>query len=675
VLADDCGFAPDAYCTGESVQAAPSCVHQRAFPGAEGFGAESVGGRGGIVLIVDDLSDDPDDPAPGTLRHALTIATGPRTVVFTISGLIKVHGRIHVNNPYLTVAGQTAPGDGVVLKKATSGEGSSDTGGPLIQVNTHNVILRHLYLRRGDNGKQGDNLSIREGSQHVMIDHMSLAWGTDESLEIFANTNDGGPTHVSLERSLIAESLNAPTDSSVGHPLGGLISGYKAIDAWMQVHEISVHKNVWSDNYHRNPRVLAKGVKVINNLVYNWRTRAGSTARETHLDWISNVFKPGGISLVDERPVLFHESNSFDGLVTFGPASLHLSGNINPGHPDESELNLDNWLMVREHYYEGYPTLPLEWSRDEPLADGYFPVAVIAASESDIPFRVLDVGANLRLACDGTPEWRSNDTDTRLRTDILTDGGPTSVSEQPASTSDVEGYSDLVTFSDCLDADSDGMPASWEELQGLDDSDPLDRLNDTDGDGYTNLEEYLNATQPNVADRVTDSVSVHLSSAGSAPGDLSVLPSYFKCGTSCSHVLFTPGQKVRVQAHPLKGAYFSGWTAGPCTGNTSFSCDVLVAAGMNVAAAFEPGGLLRYRTTGAGSGSIEIQEEGQVCGSDCMTFPLGLTIHVEAVPSPGSVFVQWTTGKCTKVPNSPTNPVCSFNVPAQVLIKAEFAVE
>src|SRR4051812_3009311 len=221
-----------------------------AFPGAWGGGMYSFGGRGGKVFVVTSL----EDAGPGTLREACN-AVGPRVVVFNVAGTINLKNRIRIRAPYITIAGQTAPGDGVCVRGAT------------VAVDTHDVVIRHLRFRRGetDVANRDDALGGNPVG-NVMIDHVSASWGLDENLSMYRHMYslpEGGPdrklptVNITIQWSISSEALN-----TYNHSLGSTIGGHNSL----------FHHNLWASNAGRNPSIGMNGdFGFVNNVVYNWR--------------------------------------------------------------------------------------------------------------------------------------------------------------------------------------------------------------------------------------------------------------------------------------------------------------------------------------------------------------------------------------------------------------------
>src|SRR5215212_3476705 len=244
-----------------------------AFPGAEGGGAWSFGGRGGKVYVVTSLEDD----GPGTFREALE-AGGPRIVVFNVAGIIKLNSRIRIRAPYITIAGNTAPGDGVCI------------AGDTVELETHDVLIRYMRFRRGatDVGDRNDSIGGNPVG-NVMIDHVSASWGLDENMSMYRHMYsppNGGkdlklPTvNITIQNSIFSEGLNR-YHHAFGSTIGGLNSTF--------------HHDLWACNAGRNPSVGMYGdFTFANNVLFNWvhRTVDGGD-HMSRFNIINNYFKPG----------------------------------------------------------------------------------------------------------------------------------------------------------------------------------------------------------------------------------------------------------------------------------------------------------------------------------------------------------------------------------------------
>lgn len=423
-----------------------------AFPGAEGFGAEAMGGRGGEVLFVTNLND----AGPGSLRAAVE-TEGPRTVIFRVSGTIALESTLSIRKPYITIAGQTAPGDGICLK---------DRG---LAIAADHVIVRHLRCRPGDNtGSQPDAISINTG-QNIIVDHCSASWGVDETLS--ASTS-GQLGHLTVQWCIISESLNASSHQKGDHGYGSLIRG-----GWGNGY--TFHHNLYAHHHARLPRPGNYNSQTLdpdglildfrNNVIYNWAGDAagynsdGSNGVDsiTRMNFVGNYYQSGPDS---SGTLAFSERTP--------TAQAYFADNAMNGHlPD------DPWSLVVFHGFS-----------DEDLAryrlPAPIPVAPVFTDDAMTAYeRVLaEVGATLPAR---------DSVDTHVVRSVREGTGHIIDDED-----DVRGWPPLASARPPKDADRDGMPDQWERRHGLSSANPEDRNADADQDGYTNLEEYLNGTQP-----------------------------------------------------------------------------------------------------------------------------------------------------------------------------------
>ena len=226
-----------------------------AFPGAEGGGMYSFGGRGGRVMVVTNLNDS----GPGSFREACE-AAGPRIVIFNVAGIIRLDSKIRIRAPYITIAGSTAPGDGVCI------------AGDTVELETHDVVIRHMRFRRGNLAATDRNDSIGGNPiGNIMIDHVSASWGLDENMSMYRHMYDHDndpktsdlklPTvNITIQHSIFSEGLN-----TYHHAFGSTIGGYNS----------AFHHNLWANNTGRNPSVgMIHDFTFVNNVVYNWRHRS-----------------------------------------------------------------------------------------------------------------------------------------------------------------------------------------------------------------------------------------------------------------------------------------------------------------------------------------------------------------------------------------------------------------
>ena len=435
-----------------------------AFPGAEGGGAESIGGRGGRIIEVTNLNN----CGPGSFRAACE-ASGPRIVVFRVAGIIDLDGkRIIISNPYITIAGQTAPEGGITIK------------GHELRIKTHDVIIRYIRVRTGrrdDFSKQeGDAIALVNDCYNVIIDHCSLSWSNDENAQIWSEAN--ASHHITFSWNLIAEGL------TYNHGSCGFIAGSNK-DA-LGIHDISIHHNLFMNNDGRSPFVKCRDARIINNLIYNWHWCATEIGGGIKVDIIGNKYKMGPETKnsrsweVNVRP--------YKGSPDFGPPgdpSIYIANNLGPhqNNPDG-----DNWNMLWVNMSN--PPVPPNRSkcrRLTPLKELTPPITV--HSVLDIKDIVLDnVGANKRLDENGSWVSDRDAVDSRLIDEYLNGKGRIPIDE-----SSVKGYPTIAPSTPHKDSDHDGMPDAWETAKGLNPKDPSDALR-IPTKIYTNVEKYLNGS-------------------------------------------------------------------------------------------------------------------------------------------------------------------------------------
>ncbi|TWT77594.1 hypothetical protein Pla123a_13900 [Posidoniimonas polymericola] len=427
-------------------------VRHLAFPGAEGYGRFARGGRGGRVIKVTTLSDG----GPGSLRAAIE-ADGPRTIVFDVSGRIDLKDRLVIRDNYLTIAGQTAPGKGICISNFNLG-----------MMGAHDNIVRYLRVRPGNtSGETLDGMGMAS-SDHSIVDHCSISWTQDESF------SSRGAKNITLQRTLISEALNIAGhrkyQDGKQHGFAASISG----DIGSFHHNLLAHcagRN-WSLAGGLDQADIHAGrLDIRNNVVYNWgyRTTDGGAKQ---VQFVANYYKPGPATTVFH--VLKPERNH-----AFGPQDYFVEGNVMEGR-----------------YGPEPPLAGVVGPRDEPLSEfvydkPFFPSYVQTESAEDAYLDVLaDVGCNvpcldehdkrvLRETRDGTTTYQ---------------GSRSGMPGLPDAQDDVGGWEDYPEEHRPADwdTDADGLPNAWELEHDLDPNDPADAAADPNGDGYTNLEDYLN---------------------------------------------------------------------------------------------------------------------------------------------------------------------------------------
>lgn len=415
-----------------------------AFPGAEGFGRFATGGRGGAVLRVTTLADS----GPGSLRAAVE-AKGARTIVFDVAGTIILASPLKIGRPGITIAGQTAPGDGITLR-----------GQPLV-IAADDVVVRYLRVRLGDEtGVQDDAVNVTRG-RRIILDHLSASWSVDETLSAGSRYDppESGVHDLTVQWSIISESLNVSLHQKGRHGYGSLIrGGHGARFSWLN--------NLWADHQARMPRPGNYNSREVdpvggffefrNNVFYNWGgDRAGYNADKDALsayDFVGNWYQAGPDS---EGALAFCEEN--------GASRAWFADNAMNG-----QVPADPWSLVGCTPPDGYRA-------EGPLADsGAKTLSPARAYE-----RVL-AGAGASKVRDAV--------DLRVIEGVRTRSGRLIDSQ-----SEVGGWPVLKSGPAWIDSDGDGMPDDWERAHGLDPSDAADGARDADRDGFTNLEEWLDS--------------------------------------------------------------------------------------------------------------------------------------------------------------------------------------
>jgi pectate lyase len=414
----------------------------RAFPGAQGFGASTPGGRGGRVINVTNLNDS----GPGSLRAAAR-ATGRRIVVFRVSGTIRLKSDIDIVNPYVTVAGQTAPGGGITLRAdPCNGKG-------VLGVHTHDVVLRYLRLRPGPHGCAGPGESsdgivvYKAGAHHVVVDHCSISWAVDENVSLYDDAH-----HVTFSWNIISEGLAHSTHAEGEHSKGAHLSGENT-------YRISFHHNLLAHNNDRNPQPTNPGLADIrNNVIYNYGENAALTSNShgrPRFNFVGNYFRPGPDSDRSE-----YELDVY-GRTSVGWA-FFVRGNIGPHRRTTASPN--RWTV--------------DPAGRASMVSEPFPGSGVRTTSAATALSEVLAGAGARVQ-------HRDAVDRRVVRDVRERTGR--IIDHP---SDVGGWPVLPATSPPPDRDRDGMPNAWERARGLD---PFrdDSRADRNGDGYTNVEEYL----------------------------------------------------------------------------------------------------------------------------------------------------------------------------------------
>ncbi|MEJ7639455.1 MAG: hypothetical protein WKF75_16135 [Singulisphaera sp.] len=436
-----------------------------AFPGAEGAGAITRGGRGGDVLIVTNL----EDSGPGSLRAAVE-ARGPRTVIFRVAGLITLETPLAIAHPFITIAGQTAPGDGVCIRNQS------------VHIDTHDVVVRYVRFRRG-------NLEVRDDSLggnpvgNVIIDHVSASWGLDENLSLYRHMVpvEGMPAKkLPVENLTIQWSISSEALDRNRHAFGGTWGGRGC----------SFHHNLFACNTGRNPSIGMGGLfDFRNNVLFNWKHRTiyGGDG-SSRINIVSNYFKPGPATTDEKLRLRICKVDTRREQYEFpGVGKWYVAGNVLEGSPG---ITADNWAGG-VHYSEAQEIkgeIVPEPKQEDARAFEPFPAVSVGQQSAGEAYELV-------LAHAGASLPRRDAVDLRV-IESVRDGRPTFHDGIIDSPADVGGWPVYASAPVPTDADADGMPDDWEARHGLDPKDLSDSKTDGDGDGYTSIEEYLNGTDP-----------------------------------------------------------------------------------------------------------------------------------------------------------------------------------
>ncbi len=523
-----------------------------AFPGAEGGGAASKGGRGGTVYRVNSLSGGTE---AGTLRACAVVATGPRTCVFDVGGTIELTSHINVSSPYLTIAGETAPGGGITI----SGKNSTAV---TFTARTHNIIVRGLRFRKGYNAgtpaQDGDSSNVTSVSSTsgpvglVIFDHVTVSWGQDENAEAWSMVPRAAKD-ITYQWSMIYEPL-------LSHPVNFMTGAYASSVA-DNMTDIDIHHSMLANSSHRNPMIKNRSFRFVNSLVYNWSDWALAVHGSGQVDIIGNKFKTGPLYMTESAKAYEIEATPTGNstTATTGTMSLYVAGNVGPHNADPLA---DNWVMTRLIDLEANGSAEIgplseSYRRLTPLPALPFPITAhdVATAETIV---LAGAGASRRLDCSGNRVSNRDSADARAIAEY-TAGNAGIV---PVSEDAVGGYPTLSAGTACTDTDGDGMPDAWENANGLNPASAADGAT-LHVSGYSNLEMYLAGSSD-----ATPPVLSGLSPAGSYP----------KTSTSVS--LGATTDENATCRHGSAGSAWASKTPFSSTGSTSHSATLAVWAGM-----------------------------------------------------------------------------------------------
>ncbi|MBN1182028.1 MAG: pectate lyase [Bacteroidales bacterium] len=429
-----------------------------AFPEAEGYGKYTSGGRGGIVLEVTNLNDD----GPGSFRNAINTDT-MRTIVFKVSGIIELKTPLEINFGNLTIAGQTAPGDGICIKNWG------------VQLLADNIIIRYMRFRPGDKMKAEVDALFSKGNKNIIIDHCSMSWATDEVGSFYDNEN------FTLQWCIISESLNESYHWKGEHGYGGIWGGKGA----------TFHHNLLASHSSRNPRFCGSRYHDIpeeeivdyrNNVIFNWGKNSAYGGEAGSQNMVANYYKPGPAT------------KGFKKYRIVGPSFDFINKSINP-----DTVPLGYWYIT-DNYVEGNSKVSANnWDGGvQGLSEEQVNKARLTQPVPFVPINEQKATEAYQLVLQnaGAILPKRDLVDQRIINEVKT--GKTKFKNGIIDSQvDVGGWPEYHPSPTLTDRDHDGMPDEWEMIHGLNPDNEEDRNGDSDGDGYTNLEEYLNSIGKN----------------------------------------------------------------------------------------------------------------------------------------------------------------------------------
>ncbi len=441
-----------------------SWSQQLAFPTAEGYGKYALGGRGGVVYEVTNLNNSGE----GSLRAAVE-ASGARTIVFRVSGNIELESPFSIKNPYITIAGQTAPGDGICLKNHP------------LNIDADHVIVRYIRVRPGDvSGNDYDAVGGRF-FKNAIIDHVSASWSIDECMSIYQCDS------ITVQWCIISESLYMSNHKKGHHGFGGI---------WGSNHS-TYHHNLLAHHSSRNPRFASGSgyTDYRNNVIYNWGYNscyggeAFQKGREqfnfSTFNIVANYYKPGPatepgkVSCRIANPSFRNETDDF--------GKWYIADNFMEGN---KEVSADNWNGgVQTKISFDKIKLDNAWS-SMPINQQSAEEAYKLVLENAGAFLPKRDAVDTRIIKEVKGGYATYEGKTYKKNKKVTD--TTVICGIIDTQNDVGGWPELKSTPAQKDSDHDGMPDDWEEKNKLDKSNPDDR-NNIDSDGYTMLEKYLNS--------------------------------------------------------------------------------------------------------------------------------------------------------------------------------------
>ena len=436
-----------------------------AFPGAEGFGKDATGGRGGKVIYVTNLND----AGPGSFRAAVE-TVGPRYVLFKVSGNIELKSRLDIRFGNITIAGQTAPGDGICIKDY-----------PVV-INADNVIIRFMRFRLGDEALQEADALEGRFHENIIIDHCSVSWSVDECLTMYANEN------TTVQWCIVAESLDNSVHSKGPHGYGGIWGGKNA----------SFHHNLLAHHQSRNPRLgepagdafaLTDLTDLRNNVIYNWGNNSCYGGEAMNVNIVNCYYKPGPATPSSKRArIISIDKNKDAGTAVYDIwGKFFIDGNYVDGNTQATD---DNWAYgVYNQFHSSYGAVSAADKAAMKMAQEHPINGNVTTHSAEVAYeKVLEFGG-ASLQRDPLDERVIETVRNGTFSFPGSDGGANGIID---SQNDVGGWPELNSTPAPLDSSGDGMPDEWKTAQKLDPAEKQATGNDL-STAYDNVEVYINS--------------------------------------------------------------------------------------------------------------------------------------------------------------------------------------
>jgi hypothetical protein len=426
----------------QAYTSAAQVINVVAFPGAEGFGKFATGGRGGKVYVVSNLNDS----GPGSFREAVK-KKGPRFITFSVSGTIELESPVFINNGDVTIAGQTAPGDGICIKNFP------------VLVKSDNVIIRYMRFRLGNEKSAESDAFGGTEKNNIIIDHCSVSWSTDECASFYRNSN------FTMQWCIISESLNESVHHKGAHGYGGIWGGHKA----------TFHHNLIASHNSRLPRFSGSSttpndpgkelVDFRNNVIYNWMSNNVYGGEKGRYNIVGNYYKAGPATIKNKRYQIVNPSAPY--------GKFYINGNC---VEDNQGISKDNWKGG----------VNLKDPIDSVISRTPFNCEPIAEQSADEAFEAVlkKAGAS----------YKRDVVDERIVREVRTAKSESGKLKNGIidSQNDVGGWPVLRAAPAGNDQDADGIPDEWEGSHRLNPNDPADATLQSGESGYTYIEVYIN---------------------------------------------------------------------------------------------------------------------------------------------------------------------------------------